>query len=204
MNNLILRPETPSDYRAVEQLTREAFWDVFKPGCDEHYLIHIFRSHPDFIPELSIVAEQDGVIVGHIAYSHAAIVQPNGDRWPMLTFGPLSVRPDCQRTGVGSALMHFTLQRAREMGASAVALCGRPEYYPRFGFRPAGSYGITDADGQSPDYLMALELHEDALAGISGVFCESEAFFSLPPDEVARFDATFPPREKHVLPTQIF
>ena len=202
-SDLIFRRETESDRRAVEELTRDAFWDVFKPGCDEHYLLHIFRGHPDFIDELNTVAVRDGEIVGHIAYSRAAIVQPDGTRFPLVMFGPLSVRPGVQKTGVGSALLRYTLVRARDLGFAAVAVCGHPDYYPRFGFRPARAFGITDQEGQSPDYLMALELREGALENVSGVLAESPVFFSLSPEEVDAFDATFPPREKHVLDTQL-
>ena len=202
-SDLIFRREAESDRRAVEELTRDAFWDVFKPGCDEHYLLHIFRGHPDFIDELNTVAVRDGEIVGHIAYSRAAIVQPDGTRFPLVMFGPLSVRPGVQKTGVGSALLRYTLARARGLGFAAVAVCGHPDYYPRFGFRPARAFGITDQEGQSPDYLMALELREGALENVSGVLAESPVFFSLSPEEVDAFAATFPPREKHVLDTQL-
>ncbi|WNX84177.1 N-acetyltransferase [Agathobaculum sp. NTUH-O15-33] len=202
MNDLTIRPERPADERAVDALTRDAFWDVFRPGCVEHYILHQLRKHPDFIPELSLVAEQNGGIVGHIAYSRAAIVQENGTEFPLILFGPLSVRPDRQKSGVGAALIRHSLALAGELGYPAVAVCGWPDYYPRFGFQRARVFGITDAEGQSPDPLMALELQSGALAGVSGVLRESEAYFDTPPAAIDAFDATFPPRDKHVLPGQ--
>lgn len=201
-NELLLRPEAKSDYRTVEELTRDAFWDVFQPGCDEHLVLHLLRNHPDFIPALSFVAEQNSEIVGHVAYSHAAIVQADGTRLPVVTPGPLSVRPDCKKTGVGTALMRHTLARAREMRAVGVVLCGWPDYYPRFGFRPAGDFGITDRDGHSPVHLQALPLAADTLP--AGVFAESEVFFAVTPARLDAFDASFPPREKHRRPGQLF
>ena len=124
MNDLTIRPERPADERAVDALTRDAFWDVFRPGCVEHYILHQLRKHPDFIPELSLVAEQNGGIVGHIAYSRAAIVQENGTEFPLILFGPLSVRPDRQKSGVGAALIRHSLALAGELGYPAVAVCG--------------------------------------------------------------------------------
>ena len=202
MNNIVIRPEQPSDHRTVEELTRDAFWDVYKPGCDEHLVAHRLRSHPDFVPELDFVALDGDRIVGNIMYSRAAIVQPDGTRFPIVIFGPLSVHPDYQRRGVGSALVRHSLEQARERGFAGVALTGSPDYYPRFGFRPGRDFGITDAEGNSSDYLMAMPLAADTLP--AGVLTESEVFFSITPADVEAFDASFPPREKHRLPGQLF
>ena len=202
MNNVVIRLEQPSDYRTVEELTRDAFWDVYKPGCDEHLVAHRLRTHPDFIPELDFVALGGNEIVGNIMYSRAAIVQLDGTRFPIVIFGPLSVRPDCQRRGIGAALVRHSLEKAKEMGFAGVALTGSPEYYPRFGFRQGRDFGITDAEGNSSDYLMAMPLAADTLP--AGVLAESEVFFSITPEDVDAFDASFPPREKHRLPGQLF
>ena len=202
MNNYVIRLEQPGDYRTVEALTRDAFWDVYKPGCDEHLVAHRLRAHPDFIPELDFVALDGNRIIGNIMYSHAAIVQPDGTRFPIVIFGPLSVRPDDQRKGIGSALVRHSLEKAKEMGFAGVALTGSPDYYPRFGFRPGREYGITDAEGNSSDYLMAMPLTADTLP--VGLLAESEVFFSITPEDVEAFDAAFPPREKHHLPGQLF
>ena len=202
MKTYTIRLEQPGDRRAVEELTRDAFWDVYKPGCDEHLVAHRLRTHPDFIPELDFVALSGDKIVGNIMYSRAAIVQPDGTRFPIVIFGPLSVHPDYQRQGVGAALVRHSLEQAKALGFAGVALTGSPDYYPRFGFRPGRSFGITDAEGNSPDYLMALPLAADTLP--AGVLTESEVFFSITPEDVEAFDASFPPREKHRLPGQLF
>lgn len=178
MNNVLIRLEQPGDYRTVEALTRDAFWDVYKPGCDEHLVAHRLRTHPDSVPELDFVALDGDRIVGNIMYSRAAIVQPDGTRFPIVIFGPLSVHPDCQRRGIGSALVRHSLEKAKEMGFAGAALTG------------------------SPDYLMALPLAADTLP--AGVLTESEVFFSITPEDVEAFDASFPPREKHRLPGQLF
>lgn len=202
MNNVVIRLEQPSDYRTVEELTRDAFWDVYKPGCDEHLVAHRLRAHPDFIPELDFVALGGNEIVGNIMYSRAALVQPDGTRFPIVIFGPLSVRPDYQRRGVGAALVRHSLEKAKEMGFAGVALTGSPDYYPRFGFRSGRDFGITDAEGNGSDYLMAMPLAAGTLP--AGALTESEVFFSITSEDVEAFDASFPPREKHRLPGQLF
>ncbi|MBS6640868.1 MAG: N-acetyltransferase [Clostridiaceae bacterium] len=148
MNNVLIRLEQPGDQCAVEALTRDAFWDVYKPGCDEHLVAHRLRTHPDFIPELDFVALSGDKIVGNIMYSRAAIVQPDSTRFPIVIFGPLSVHPDYQRQGVGAALVRHSLEQAKALGFAGVALTGSPDYYPRFGFRPGRGFGITDAEGE--------------------------------------------------------
>ena len=141
-------------------------------------------------------------IVGSILYSRAAIVRPDGTRFPIIVLAPLGVRPDYQRSDVGAALVRHSLEKAKQLGFAGAALTGVPDYYPRFGFRPGRDFGITDAEGNSPDYLMAMPLAEDTLP--AGVLTESEAFFSITPADVEAFDASFPPREKHRLPGQLF
>lgn len=202
MRELLIREERKDERRRVEELTRDAFWDVFKPGCDEHYILHNFRSSPDFIGELSCVATDGGELVGHVAYSRAVLEHENGTRTHLVLAGPLSVRPDRQRQGAGSALMRFTLEKARRLGYVGAALYGWPDYYPRFGFVPAKRFGITDEEGNSPDSLQVAEFRAGALN--PGILRISPVFFDVPSQKVAAFDATFPPREKHVLPTQLF
>ncbi len=198
---LNLRNETPADYRTVEELTRDAFWgSMDHPTCDgEHLIVHRLRQLPTFVPELDVVAEHDGRIVGHVIYSRANIVTPQGERVEVLTFGPLSVLPAYKRQGVGSALMQYTLGRAAALGWRAVVVYGHPDYYPRFGFRRGAQYGITAADGSSFDALMALELYEGALRGISGRFVE-DPVFAVDPAQLAAFEKTFPPKAPVQLP----
>ena len=194
---LSLRLEEPSDHRAVELLTREAFWGTEGPGCNEHLLVHRLRHAPSFVPELDWVAQDDGVLVGHVIYSKAQVVGP--DRaWDALTFGPLSVLPEHQASGVGTALMRHTLAEAARLGHRAVVVYGHPDYYPRFGFRRGADVGITAPGGVTFDALMALPLVDGGLEGVRGEFREDPVFHTLDETDVAAFDATFPPKEPAV------
>ena len=147
-NNIVIRPEQAADYRAVEELTREAFWNVNVRGCDEHFLAHRLRSHADFIAELDFVAVIDDTITGNIMYTKAKVISADGMEHPVLTFGPLSVLPQLQKQGVGAALIRHSFSRALALGYEAVLIYGDPEYYCRFGFRPAEVFKITTGEGQ--------------------------------------------------------
>lgn len=193
---ITLRREAPSDHLDVEVLTREAFWGMSGPGCDEHLLVHRLRAADCFVPELDVVAELDGVVVGHVVYSRARVVGPGGEH-PVLTFGPLTVHPAHQGRGIGGTLMRHTLAEAARLGHRAVVVYGHPDYYPRFGFRPGAQVGITAPGGQTFDALMALALVPGGLDGVSGEFHE-DAVFHLDPAEVAAFDAAFPAKEPAV------
>lgn len=190
-----IRLEAAADYRAAEELTREAFWNHFEPGANEHYLLHTMRNHPDFLPELCFVAEEKGILVGHIAYSRAKIVGEEGQEWPVLCFGPLGVHPDCQGKGVGSALVRHTLALAKEQGHTAVLIMGNPNFYGRLGFRAAERYDIRHANGKFMPALMACELIDGALCGKAGRFLESSAF-EVDMAGFDAYDAVFPPKEK--------
>lgn len=191
---MTIRREGPADHRAVEELTRDAFWGLFAPRCDEHLVVHLLRGSPALVPELDVVAEVDGELVGHVVYSRARVVEPTtGAEHPVLTFGPLSVLPDRQGDGIGGALMRHTLAAAAELGHRAVVVYGHPDYYPRFGFRPAAAFGITAPGGASFDALMALPLVPGGLDGVAGEFHEDPVFV-VDPERVAEFDRGFPPR----------
>ncbi|MBC8537022.1 GNAT family N-acetyltransferase [Feifania hominis] len=192
-NHLVLRRETPCDYRAVEELTREAFWNHFSPGCCEHYLAHILRDSPDFVALLDYVATLDGEIIGSIFYSKASVCCDDGRRIPVLCFGPLSVAPAHQRHGVGSALIEHTVKLARDLGHRAILIYGDPLFYGRLGFAPAEHHQIGTADNMYADSLLALELFDGALAGCSGRFVES-GVFELDEKEALAFDRSFAPR----------
>jgi predicted N-acetyltransferase YhbS len=191
-----LRPERPDDYREAESLTREAFWDLMGPGCDEHYLLHVMRGDSSFVPELGYVAEKDGKIIGHIAYALSHIEDQSGNLHEVLTFGPVSVLPGYQKQGVGARLIRHTLKLARGMGHTAVVIFGHPEYYPRFGFRRARDFGLTASNGEAPDAFMALELAPGSLSGFGcGVFREADVYH-VDHDAALAFDKSFPPKEK--------
>lgn len=194
-DTLHIRQERPEDHREVEHLTREAFWNVYRPGCVEHLIAHQLRKSDGFVPDLDLVAVKNGEIVGNILYSRAVIEDDNGNT-EVLCFGPLSVHPAHQRQGTGTALVRASLDKARELGYRAVVILGDPAYYYRFGFVAARTYGITMEDGSTPDELLALELTGDALGGVSGRFL-TDAAFSVEPAALEAFDAAFPPKEKH-------
>lgn len=142
-DNIIIRREMPTDYAAVEHLTREAFWNVYRPGCLEHYVVHVLRQDPGFVPELDLVMERDGELVGHVLYMRSKIVADDGREIPMMTFGPISIRPGLQRQGLGKYLLDCSMERAGELGAGALCIEGNIDFYSKSGFVVAGTKGIT-------------------------------------------------------------
>lgn len=199
-----IRPETPADYSAVVDLTREAFWNVYMPGCDEHYIVQRFRTRPEYIPRLSLVLEEAGEIRAHILYTKAQITTDDGRVVPILTFGPLSVLPQYQKQGYGSALIRYSLEKARtEFGCGAVAITGNPLYYHRFGFVPGQSLGVyyEDIRTEPTDFFMVKELLPGFLDGMSGVFRDGPGY-SVEGVDIDAFDAAFPPKVKQARPGQ--
>lgn len=199
--NISIRNETPADYRIVEELTREAFWgNMNHPTCDgEHLLVHKLRDLPSFVPELDFVAEAGDKIVGHVIYSLAKVRMPDDQEIEVLNFGPLSVHPDYKRMGVGLALMRHSIAEATRLGYRAIIFYGHPDYYPRFGFRRASRYGIVSSGWNSWDALMAMELYDGALDGVTGRYIEDEVY-EVDPKEMAEFEKEFPYKEPVQLP----
>ena len=193
--NLTFRLEQPGDYNLVEELTREAFWNQYVPGCDEHYFVHTLRTCPEFIPELDFVAEEEGRLVGNIMFTRSGIHTPHAGLVETITFGPLSVLPEFQNKGVGTALVQHSLKRAKELGYTAVLIYGYPPYYSRFGFKSAKYYGITNENGQYPAAHQALELVPGALENAAGKAFESPAF-EIDAAKAEAYDAHFPAKKK--------
>lgn len=197
-----LRNESALDYRTVEGLTREAFWNHHGPGCNEHYLLHILRDAESFIHELDFVAEVDGKIVGSIVYTKAKVVTDDGRCVGVITFGPIAVLPGHQGRGIGESLITRTKAIAKQLGHKAILIYGDPAFYSRFGFAAAETYQIGTPDGMYAAALQALELSQGALSGSAGRFVE-DAIFEIDEAAAERFDKGFPHREKCVgLPTQ--
>lgn len=200
-----IRLETHADHRATESLTREAFWNVYRPGCVEHYILHTCRNRDDFVPELDLVMELDGRIIGHIMYVRAAIDADDGRRIPIMTFGPVSIAPDCRRRGHGRALVEFSMRRAAELGAGALCIEGDIGFYGKCGFVVASTRGIRlhggPATGEAPHFLLK-ELNEGFLDGITGTYRTPEGYL-VDARDVDAFDAGFPARGKAVLPGQL-
>lgn len=197
-----IRLEEERDYRAVEEITREAFWNLYVPGANEHFLVHSLRNLEIAIPKLNFVALVNKKVVGYIFYTAAKIVDSEGVEHPVLTFGPLSVAPGYQRKGIGRALIEFSKKIAAELGYRAIVIYGYPAYYNRVGFKSAASFGIAREDGVYAKALLAMELYEGALEGITGNFCENIGSFQVTAEELERFDSTFLPKEKKHEPSQ--
>lgn len=195
LNQMQIRLETENDYRAVERITRDAFWKEEKVkdmgvGCDEHFLAHQLRTSKDFVAELDFVAEIEGEIVGNIMYTIATLKLSNNTELEVLNFGPLTVAPKFQNKGIGSSLVRHSLEEAKRLGFDAVIIFGHPNYYPRFGFKEAKEFNITTKDDKNFPAFMALELFEGSLHGMGASFHESEAF-TMNPARVVEFDKIF-------------
>ena len=198
-----IRRETMNDYWEVENLTREAFWNQYVPGCNEHYFVHMMRDHEDFIPELAFVLEKDGAIIGNIMYTRSKLVDENGNEKVTLTFGPIGILPEHQRKGYGKAMIEYSFDRAVEMGYDTVVIFGNPGNYVARGFRSCKKYLVSLGNGVYPSSLLVKELVPGVLDGKNWVFHESSAGDVCGDVEaVAAFDATFPPKEKCWKPSQ--
>ena len=204
MNNLTIRLETKQDYRAVEELTREAFWNVYKPGADEHYYVHRMRTHPDFIPELAFVLEEDGELVGNIMYTKAWLEDETGARKEILSFGPISVAPDRQRQKLGKLLIEHSFAAARELGYDVNIIFGNPGNYVSRGFVSCRRKNVSFmANGNFPTALLVAELVPNTLAGRKWLYIPSTAANCCEDiDAVEAFDALFPQKEKAWMPSQ--
>lgn len=207
-----IRLEQPKDYREVENLTREAFWNVYRPGCTEHYVLNQYRTNPDFIPELDYVMEKDGKIIGHVMFSKAELVLDDGSKKPSWTFGPISIHPDYKRKGYGLKLLNYALEKARELGVGFLCMEGNIDFYKHAGFDMASKlkihYHAESRDAEVP-YFLAQELIPGWLRsnGITeATYCPPKGYFVADekPEAFEAYEATFPYKEKKVLPGQLF
>ena len=202
VENIKLRLEEPEDYKTVENLTREAFWNVHVPGCNEHYLMHIMRKSNAFIKELDIVAEVDGRIVGNIVYTKAKILGDDGNSYDVICFGPISVLPKFQGRGIGGMLIEHTKNLAKQLGYPAILIYGDPEYYSKYGFVEAKTYGISTPDNMYAVPLQSCELYSRPLQNCEGRFYE-DIVYEINEVEAIEFDKSFPEKEKQSeLPSQ--
>lgn len=175
MNNLIIRPETPADYKAVEHLTMRAFWNIHGPGSTEHLLVRKIRQSQDYLPNLSRVAELDGKVVGAIYYTKAKVVEDQTEH-DIVTFGPLAVEPTLQNSGISKCLLEATIPLANEAGYPGIVIIGEPTYYPKRGFMTCEKFGITDEEGRNFDALMCLPLNEELFSSVHGKLVESPVY----------------------------
>ena len=192
--SLILRATKKEEYRQTEMVIREAFWDLFRPGCEEHLMVHQVRDSSDYLPDLDYVAVKDDQIIGHILYSKSKVIRDSGEHG-LICFGPVGVLPTYQNRGVGSQLITETLNIAKGKGYRGVGILGTPAYYHRFGFVNAEKFGITSADGSNFDAFMVLELVPGSLDGIQGKYYYTSGF-AIDKNALEVFDSEFPPKEK--------
>jgi len=200
--NIVLRLEEEKDYKETEFLTREAFWDVYKPGCNEHVVVHNLRSSKGFIKELDYVACDNYKIIGNIMYSESKVTDGNKVNEELICLGPVSVLPEFQKKGIGSLLIKRTIEKARELNYKGIFLYGNPQYYSRFGFINAEKYHLKTSEGLNGDFFMVLELGKDSLNGVEGKCIEDPAF-RVNEEELEEFEKQFPYKEKHVTDTQL-
>lgn len=198
---LIIRNEKESDHRIVEELTRKAFYNLYIPGCVEHYLVHHMRGHEDFIPELDFVAELDGQIIGNIMYTKAKLTDEQGVKKDILTFGPVCIAPEHQRKGFGKALMEHSFQSAAELGYDVIVILGSPANYVGVGFKSGKKYNVCFENGKFPSALMVKELKEGVLDGRRWFYTYSPVM-DLDAQEVQNYDSALEPLEKKYLPSQ--
>ena len=201
--NCKIRQETPADFAEVENVVREAFWNVYCPGCSDHYLVHLMRDCKAFVPELALVVEHDGKIIGYVANLRSYIDGDDGKRYDVLSLGPIAVLPEYQRTGIGAALIAKVKEVAKDMGFRAILLCGNPAFYTKQGFAAAEQYGIRNSENMYADALHICGLYDNALDGISGRYYEDE-IYNVDEAAVRKFDQRFPHKEAiEGTPTQL-
>lgn len=205
-NHYTIRLEIPADYHAAENVAREAFWNVYCPGCLEHYVLHCYRNRADFVPELSFVMEKDHKIIGQVMYVRAKISADDGREIPIMTFGPIGILPEYQRQGYGKALLDYSMEKAKELGAGALCMEGNIDFYGKSGFVVASTKNIhyyAEPRSEIVPYFLVKELTDGYLSGISGVYHTPEGYF-VDKKEAELFDAQFEPKEKLTLPGQLF
>ena len=205
-NDFIIRLERKEDYRAVEELVRESFWNVYRPGCSEHYVIHVLRDDPAFIKELDFVMKQGSRLIGQNMFMRTVVNADDGRDVDVLTMGPICIAPALQRRGYGKKLLDYSLEKATVLGFGAVLFEGNIGFYGRSGFDYASRFGIRyhdlpeDADAS---FFLCRELIPGYLEGVTGVYQTPKGYY-VDEAEVEEFDKSFPPREKLRLPGQIF
>lgn len=205
-NDYSIRLEKKEDCRAVENLVRESFWNVYRPGCCEHYVIHVLRDDPAFVKELDFVMEQDGRLIGQNMFMRTIIEADDGRVIEVLTMGPICITPELKRQGYGKALLDYSLEKAAELGFGAVLFEGNIDFYGKSGFDYAGKFGIRyhdlpeDADSS---FFLCKELVTGFLDGITGVYQTPRGYY-MSDENVDEFDREFPYKEKLKLPGQIF
>lgn len=205
-NDYIIRSEKRDEYRETENLVREAFWNVYRPGCSEHYVLHVLRDDPAFIKELDFVMEMDGRLIGQNMFMKTYIDKDGGGKYLVLTMGPICITPELKRKGYGRILLDYSLEKASEMGFGAVLFEGNIGFYKHCGFDYAEKFGIRYHDlpeGADASFFLCRELVKGYLDGVTGVY-QTPAGYYVNDRDVEEFDKEFPEKEKLKLPGQLF
>lgn len=219
MKEYTIRLELPEEQQRVESLVRESFWNVYRPGCLEHYVLHCLRNDPDFIPELNLVMESQGQLIGQCICMRALLTTNSDATVPIMTLGPIGIHPDYKRQGYGKAMLDYTLQRASEMGFGAVCFEGNIDFYGKSGFQFASNYGIGYhglPEGEDASFFLCKELipgylesfrkscsTESSCGGNWAEYSTPQGYF-VDETEAEEFDRNFPPKEKLKLPGQLW
>ena len=204
--NVTIRNEHPNDHRVVETLVRDSFWNVYRPGCLEHYLLHVLRDDPAFVHELNFVMELDGRIIGQNVFMRAAIAADDGRQIPIMTMGPICIANNLKRQGYGKMLLDYSLEQAQKLGCGALCFEGNIGFYGKSGFGYARDKGLRYhglPQGADDSFFLCRELIPGYLDGVTGVYGPPDGYLV---DEAAceEFDRSFPQKVKLKLPGQLF
>lgn len=205
-DNIIIRLEKQEEYREVENMVRESFWNVYRPGCLEHYVLNQLRNDPAFIQELDFVMEEEGKLIGQNMFMRATIKADDGRDVPIMTMGPICITPERKRKGYGKILLDYSLEKAKELGCGAVCFEGNIDFYGKSGFTQASTFGIRYhglPEGEDASFFLCKELIPGYLDGITGEYATPQGYF-VDEAETEMFDQAFPVKEKLKLPGQIF
>ena len=204
-NDYLIRLETPVDHAEVEYLVRESFWNVYRPGCLEHYVLHCLRKDNAFVPELDFVMEKDNRIIGQNIFMHACIKADDGRKIPIMTMGPICIANELKRKGYGKILLDYSIEKAKEMGAGALCFEGNIDFYGKSGFTYASAFGIRYhglPEGEDASFFLCKELIPGYLDGVTGEYATPEGYY-VDEAKAEEFDKQFPYKEKLKLPGQL-
>ena len=205
-NNIIIRLEKKEEYREVENMVRESFWNVYRPGCLEHYVLNQLRDDPAFVKELDFVMEKGGRLIGQNMFMRANIKADDGRDIPIMAMGPICITPELKRKGYGKTLLDYSLEKAKELGCGAVCFEGNIDFYGKSGFATADKFGIRYhglPEGEDAPFFLCKELIPGYLDGITGEYAPPQGYF-VDEAEAEAFDKEFPTKEKLKLPGQLF
>ena len=207
--NICIRLEKKEDYRETENLVRESFWNVYRPGCVEHYVLNKLRDDKDFVKELDFVMECGGVLIGQNVFVKAVIKADDGRDIPVMTMGPICITPTLKRCGYGKMLLDYSIEKAKELGCKAVCFEGNIDFYGKSGFDYASKFSIRYhglPEGADSSFFLLKELEKGYLDGITGEYATPKGYFAPQenPEDFEKYESTFPSKTKLKLPGQLF